>query len=651
MGFALGVLALIACNRETSPPTEAYEYTGTPTIDVDDDDDGFDVATDCNDKDPEVHPGATEHCDGIDENCNGVEDDGAVDATEHYADVDGDGFGAGAIVLACDGTDGLVENSDDCDDTLAESYPRALELCDGLDNDCDGLPEAPDSLRPWYFDADGDGYGDPASVVFACDHLEGSTRTALDCDDADAATHPDAPELCDDAVDSDCSGRPSNGCDPKLLRDVEIAVYSSEEIYDALGDAVANAGDVNGDGRDDLAVGAPHIGYVGDAIPDNAGAAFIVHGADEYGADTIVEAYDAAVWGTSEYASVGARVAGVDDLDGDGYDDVVVYAYDDASCEACGDTHAFFGPVTGDLTVADADLHLWYQPGAASRGDFDGDAQDDLVYGGLGTNGTVYFFSGPIEDALPLSSPAATFRGDEATAGSALSALADADGDGLADLAIGAPFENDGAGAVFVLHGPLDVDTTTDDATAFTSSHAGGRSPNRQKGDELGTGCQWAGDLDGDGHLDVAMSAIRADENGHDAGAVYVVYGPHDTSIDIRDSDALVYGSDDGHYLGYGLAPGADLDGDGFGDLVVGDMHEDVNGPASGAVLVFYGPLYGRRSGAAADVLLAGSGDWARAGFALDVLDFDGDSAPEVLLGAPDDAMVGRAYVVANSAF
>lgn len=105
---------------------------------IDNDGDGVSASTDCNDDDPEVFPGNTEVCDGKDNNCDGVIDEGLV--FTYYLDTDGDGFGSAAnSTESCDPLNGFVENGDDCDDGNAQSYPGAPEICDGEDNNCDGI--------------------------------------------------------------------------------------------------------------------------------------------------------------------------------------------------------------------------------------------------------------------------------------------------------------------------------------------------------------------------------------------------------------------------------------------------------------------------------------------------------------------------------
>ncbi len=119
-----------------------------------------------------------------------------------YRDGDGDGYGSEKV--PCDeATAADVENDDDCDDADATIHPGAEERCnDGVDDNCDGFADPP--AQPWYTDADGDGFGDPATAVETC-FAEGRVAVAGDCDDTDARVNPDAVEVCD-GVDDDCDG-------------------------------------------------------------------------------------------------------------------------------------------------------------------------------------------------------------------------------------------------------------------------------------------------------------------------------------------------------------------------------------------------------------------------------------------------------------
>ena len=126
-----------------------------------------------------------------------------------YADNDADGYGdpdASASGDCDDDPSGYVDNADDCDDDDPAVNPDGTELCNGVDDDCDGqADEDATDAGTFHLDADGDGYGDPAGSVTACEAPDGFVDNADDCDDDDPETHPDAPERCDE-LDNDCDG-------------------------------------------------------------------------------------------------------------------------------------------------------------------------------------------------------------------------------------------------------------------------------------------------------------------------------------------------------------------------------------------------------------------------------------------------------------
>ena len=139
---------------------------------------------DCKDGDVTINPGAPEVCDRIDQNCNGEVDENATDARVWFVDADDDGAGDFTqTVLACEQRLGIVANADDCDDDNAEA----------------------DGLAPWYLDQDQDGFGDAMAMILAChqpaDHVEDNS----DCDDTNALRNPDVSELCN-SLDDDCDG-------------------------------------------------------------------------------------------------------------------------------------------------------------------------------------------------------------------------------------------------------------------------------------------------------------------------------------------------------------------------------------------------------------------------------------------------------------
>ena len=209
---------------------EAAVYPGAPEDDCTDpvdyncdgstgyadlDGDGTPACNDCDDTDPDVNPYAAEICnDGVDDNCDGVADEeGSVGEQMWFADADGDLHGDPAVQLvSCSQPEGFVDNSDDCDDSASEANPSGVEVCDGLDNDCDGTVDGPDPIGGMtvYVDADGDGVGTTAVSRIVCTPEDDFVSVSGDCDDTDPSAFPGAEEVCD-GVDNDCSGEADEG--------------------------------------------------------------------------------------------------------------------------------------------------------------------------------------------------------------------------------------------------------------------------------------------------------------------------------------------------------------------------------------------------------------------------------------------------------
>ncbi len=144
---------------------------------------------DCDDSNNNTWPGAAETCDGYDNDCDDSVDEDFIGATTWYEDSDGDGYGSeqGSMVESCDAPSGFVGNNTDCDDTSAITNVDAEEICDGLDNNCNGETDENLPTSTYYPDTDGDGLGDSESPVEACVSPSGHTDRGQDCDDTNAS--------------------------------------------------------------------------------------------------------------------------------------------------------------------------------------------------------------------------------------------------------------------------------------------------------------------------------------------------------------------------------------------------------------------------------------------------------------------------------
>jgi hypothetical protein len=270
------------------------------------------VGGDCDDDDALVHPGVAEVCNGYDDDCDGLVDDADdLETQTWYGDADDDGYGFDTIVkvvAGCTVPDGYAAAGGDCDDGRPEVNPDAQEVCNALDDDCDGdVDAADDSLdgTTYYEDGDNDGFGTPLEdPIVACERPLGYAAESADCDDGDAAVNPEAVEVC-------------NGRDDNCVKGEDDATDLVTWYLDADGDTYGGATSIEACDR-------PAGDYVrADGDCDDGDVAYNP-GADECG-----EVLD--------YNCDGST--GDEDADGDGYQ---------ASCDDCNDDDAAINPAADE---------------------------------------------------------------------------------------------------------------------------------------------------------------------------------------------------------------------------------------------------------------------------------------------------------------
>jgi hypothetical protein len=427
---------------------------------------------DCDDTNPDVFPGADEVCDGIDNNCVlGTTDEATA---TYYRDEDGDGHGTRTVSRdACELPSGYATTDDDCDDLRASVYPGATEICDEIDNNCDGTVDE-GLTSTFYADHDGDTFGDATLPTTACEAPDGYVADATDCQDADPLIFPGAPEVCN-GVDDDCDASvdeevtstfyldndgdtfgdvtmPTTACeaplgyvpDPTDCQDADPFIYpGAPEVCNDLDDDCDGAADedlpvfeiyedADADGYGDVPYPddcelpkgtAPIGGDCDDTDPDiNPGETEICYdGIDQNCVpDACRRTGDLALGGTGTtvYARLeGGKAVGfaldVGDLDDDGWDDVV------ARDETDGLYQIWYGELVGTLK-ADTKTQFAFttshvaQGGVKFLGDLDGTAGEELgvaaQFATSGRKGRVYLLTDPIPSS-PASSAWAILDG------------------------------------------------------------------------------------------------------------------------------------------------------------------------------------------------------------------------------------------------
>ncbi len=634
---------------------------------IDDDEDGYGSAdytvsacnqpdgyldddTDCDDLFATVHPDADEICDGKDNDCNGsVDPDDSVDAGSWYTDDDLDGFGDESTeVVQCEQPLGSVDVADDCDDTNPDVNPDSIEVCDGVDNDCNGLadlddPWVSDSVE-WFADLDGDGYGDPVDSQVACEQPSDHVLDNTDCDDFEAAVYPGATEVCGDGVDNDCLAEAEECLSGTIdLSDADVKLWGDTANGQA-GFALDNAGDVDGDGVDDLLIGA----WETDTLSNNeVGKAFLVFGPLTSG--SLADA-DRTYEGTAQNNWAGRSVTSLGDQDGDGFDDFAIGADgkdEDLVDQDLGMVYVIYGPTTGDLTLNAADVEI-IGDAAGDRaayamdlaGDVDADGVPDLVVGSFGADGSgssagaVTLIYGPITDSTSLSDAGYTLNGENSgdDAGIAVAGVGDVDGDGFDDVLAGAPDNDAGgsdSGTAYLVLGPVTgPGDLADAAVTLTGVNSS---------DDAGTSVAGAGDTNNDGYMDFLVGVPDSDVGASNSGAGFLILGPVTSSGDLTIADAVVTGENSSDDLGTLVDGVGDIDADGHDDILLSSPGHDAGGSSAGAAYLFFGPLAGTYTADEFAVKLVGESASDQAGGGAGLGDQDGDGFPELLVGAPGD--------------
>ncbi len=417
---------------------------------------------------------------------------------------------------------------------------------------------------------------------------------------------------------------------------VDVTI-TGEGRGDKFGYSVSTAGDVNGDDKDDVIVGAP-------SVYNSAGRAYIFYGGSLSSSIDAVSA-DVIISGGVTNSALGCSVSNAGDVNGDDIDDVVVGAY--TYSNGNGRVFIFYGDgsLSGTLDDADADIIInaenngdYLGISVSTVGDVNGDGYDDIIAGAnsySNYNGRAYILYGgaDLDESIGAGDVDVKFDvpSEDNYFGCSVSSIGDVNDDDIDDIIVGAHGHSTYKGRVYIFYGGSDMDNSADVIiTGEKLAH------------HLGWSASSAGDINNDGINDIIIGAYGYSNS---TGRAYIFYGGSLSSTIIASSADIIITGKENFQFGYSVSSAGDVNGDNKDDIIIGAPGYATK---KGRVFIFYGgSLSGEISSAEANVKITGETAEDYFGWSVSYAgNVSGDSYDDLIIGSPGyDSKKGRAYI------